>query len=202
MNVPQADHCSGCGRELGLEPILEPGQPCCPVCAVALQVHAAGPGRLFDCPSCGAQFVEHALLKDLLERRETYALGMSRTPRPSTGGEQPIRYVKCPACGDLMNRKNFGGSSGIVVDVCAKHGVWFDQGELPRIMKFVEDGGLARARAREEERARRRDAERRAREAADGVRLGAIAGDTGSFVDDLERAGHALLSYVIHALKR
>jgi hypothetical protein len=45
-----------------------------------------------------------------------------------------------------MNRKNFGDSSGIIVDVCSLHGCWFDAGELPAVLKFVEEGGLARAR--------------------------------------------------------
>jgi hypothetical protein len=51
-----------------------------------------------------------------------------------------------------MNRKNFAQSSGVVLDVCAKHGVWLDRGELERVLGFVAGGGLARARAREQER--------------------------------------------------
>jgi Zn-finger nucleic acid-binding protein len=51
-----------------------------------------------------------------------------------------------------MNRQNFAHSSGIVLDVCAKHGVWLDRGELERVLGFVSGGGLARARARETER--------------------------------------------------
>lgn len=36
------------------------------------------------------------------------------------------------------NRKNFGRSSGVIVDICRRHGVWFDRGELPRVLAFVE----------------------------------------------------------------
>jgi Zn-finger nucleic acid-binding protein len=59
-----------------------------------------------------------------------------------------------------MNRNNFGKTSGIVVDVCPRHGVWFDPGELPRILAFVQAGGLeqARKRAEQERSARERDA--------------------------------------------
>ncbi|MDF3069671.1 MAG: uncharacterized protein K0R38_5272 [Polyangiaceae bacterium] len=46
-----------------------------------------------------------------------------------------------------MNRKNFGGASGIVVDVCSLHGTFFDAGELPRVLDFVRRGGLAKANA-------------------------------------------------------
>jgi hypothetical protein len=55
-----------------------------------------------------------------------------------------------------MNRQNFGGMSGVIVDICSKHGVWFDSGELPRVLEFVENGGLARARERASDDARRR----------------------------------------------
>ncbi len=63
-----------------------------------------------------------------------------------------------------MQRRNFAGSSGVIVDVCGPHGVWFDHRELERVLEFVRAGGLRRARTRElqrqEERLRRlRDAE-------------------------------------------
>jgi len=60
-----------------------------------------------------------------------------------------------------MLRRNFGGQSGIIVDVCAVHGVWFDRGELPRVLEFVERGGLEleRRRKAEEEHEKRANAE-------------------------------------------
>jgi Zn-finger nucleic acid-binding protein len=48
-----------------------------------------------------------------------------------------------------MNRVNFGKRSGIVLDACAQHGTWFDADELRRVVEFVRDGGLDRARAKE-----------------------------------------------------
>jgi hypothetical protein len=48
-----------------------------------------------------------------------------------------------------MHRRNFGRTSGIIVDVCSKHGTWFDAGELSRILTFVSSGGLAAAREAE-----------------------------------------------------
>jgi hypothetical protein len=47
----------------------------------------------------------------------------------------------------MMNRKNFGSTSGIVIDVCAIHGSYFDAGELPRVLTFVKRGGLRKAQA-------------------------------------------------------
>jgi len=44
-----------------------------------------------------------------------------------------------------MHRSNFRESSGIVVDVCSAHGLWFDAGELATIFEFAETGALAKA---------------------------------------------------------
>jgi Zn-finger nucleic acid-binding protein len=44
-----------------------------------------------------------------------------------------------------MLRKNFRESSGVIVDVCAAHGVWFDRGELATILAFASSGALAKA---------------------------------------------------------
>src|SRR5262249_35738226 len=102
------------------------------------------------CPKCGGQLVEHGLLRDLLERREVYGHTAPRhTARPPPLAAAPVRYVPCPTCGQLMNRKNFAGISGVIVDVCTNHGIWFDRGELPRVLAFAESGGLARARKRQ-----------------------------------------------------
>ncbi len=101
---------------------------------------------LHDCERCGGQFLEHALLRDLIERHQTYGEIAPRRPKRENPMQHPVRYLRCPACQQMMNRKNFAGSSGIVVDECRLHGLWFDQGELPRVLAFVESGGLARAR--------------------------------------------------------
>ncbi len=64
-------------------------------------------------------------------------------------------YRKCPECAAVMQRKNFGGVSGIILDVCAQHGTYFDHEELPGVLAFVKSGGLALAQRRDrEERAR------------------------------------------------
>jgi Zn-finger nucleic acid-binding protein len=51
-----------------------------------------------------------------------------------------------------MNRMNFAGCSGVVIDWCRNHGTWLDHSELPRIIEFIRSGGLRKARDREKER--------------------------------------------------
>jgi len=148
QNSADAIHCAGCGQKLGLQPLETPVDLACPSCKQTFHAFGSGHRLLCECARCGGQFVEHELLNELLERRELHRT----VPRPPPPRENPanakVRYLACPRCGSLMNRHNFGDSSGIVVDVCARHGVWFDAGELPRILEFVQAGGLERARER------------------------------------------------------
>jgi Zn-finger nucleic acid-binding protein len=44
-----------------------------------------------------------------------------------------------------MNRINFD-RSGVVVDICKGHGIWFDRDELTRIASFIHAGNLGEAR--------------------------------------------------------
>jgi Zn-finger nucleic acid-binding protein len=150
MNWAGAGYCGGCGRQLGLEPMPDVSELHCPSCTIGLSAFAGGaPGRLYDCARCGGQLVEHALLRDLLERREVCGAAVPRRTMRRESELEPVRYLPCPGCRALMNRQNFGGASGVIVDVCSRHGVWFDAGELPRVLEFVEDGGLARSRRRQ-----------------------------------------------------
>ena len=48
-----------------------------------------------------------------------------------------------------MNRRQFAGCSGVIVDWCKAHGTWFDRDELRRVVQFILDGGLGRSRERE-----------------------------------------------------
>jgi len=154
MNVPESGFCSGCGRGLGLEPVGEAGSLMCPLCKEPLVVYRDGAGLLFDCGACGGQFVDHALLREMVSRHAQVALADIATRLP--GRLDPrTSYIGCPECHALMNRKNFGTTSGVVVDVCKKHGIWFDQGELPRVLAFVAAGGLTRSLQRQAEEAAR-----------------------------------------------
>lgn len=196
MNTVDALHCSGCGFELGLEPFTDPAKLVCPTCRIPFDQYGGEAGSLFDCSGCGGQFVQHALLKDLLRRQQVYVLQAARPRRLSL--REPVVYRPCPSCQTMMNRQNFGKSSGVIVDVCTRHGVWFDAGELPRVIEFVRSGGLARA-----EEAERETRKRAARAAAlpvpniDQLRPTALdLGPTPSAYGGLAQAVRELLGFV------
>ena len=147
MNASDALCCSGCGRELGLSPPSRKVSEACPRCGNKLDSVGHELGLALDCSACGGQFAEHALLKDLLRSRARVGAMMGNRPRKVELALGAVKYLPCPACGVLMNRRNFGGTSGVVVDVCHAHGTWFDAGELTAVLAFVESGGPLEAKA-------------------------------------------------------
>ena len=51
-----------------------------------------------------------------------------------------------------MNRKNFGAKSGVIIDTCGEHGLWFDASELDLILSWIQAGREEQTRRLLEER--------------------------------------------------
>jgi Zn-finger nucleic acid-binding protein len=60
--------------------------------------------------------------------KETVANAFAGVPN-----EEKLSKVKCPHCQDDMRSINYNYSSGIMIDKCSDHGIWFDHGELEKI---------------------------------------------------------------------
>jgi Zn-finger nucleic acid-binding protein len=129
---------------------------------------------LDECTRCGGLWVDSRSFRRICEETEEQTVVLKATAAPTESPvdvSRPPRYWPCPECRRLMNRQNFARVSGVIVDTCKGHGVWFNPGELRRIVEFIRDGGMDRARAREkselrEERARLRRAQADAQLAA------------------------------------
>jgi hypothetical protein len=48
-----------------------------------------------------------------------------------------------------MNRVNFAHRSGIILEICKAHGVWFDHDQLRHVVEFIRAGGLEAAHERD-----------------------------------------------------
>lgn len=191
MNYRTAAHCTACGNVLGLEPMPEPETLACPACNAAfVGIPTEANGRVLECETCGGQFVDHSTLRALFERRIRLHYRIDAPGTVFTGKIDRVRYLPCPVCQELMNRRNFGDRSGVIVDTCREHGIWFDPGELPRVMDFVANGGLEEAARRELERERERL--RTEKVTAGGMPLGHIGVD-----DDFRGRGQVLGRAVI-----
>ncbi len=183
--------CARCGGALELEPLLDPTEAPCPRCSMPLSFTsgAAPPDGshegypLHECLACGGLFLSQGTLEAIVRRESSLAHAWVHAPRassPESRAHGPVRYVKCPMCHDLMNRVNFGKRSGVIVEVCKPHGVWFDKGELTRAIEFVADGGLVATKSREEELAR--EDQRRAYVASQ-------VGTSDALKDEVDRGG-------------
>jgi Zn-finger nucleic acid-binding protein len=151
-NLAEAQHCQKCGRRIdddeGRGPIELSSKPC-PRCGQLLAARQYGDLDVDECDGCGGLLVTPRMMDRIVAARDTPAdLRLALPKRPSVA-EQRVTYLRCPGCGTSMNRRNFGRISGVLVDVCRDHGVWFDSGELSEVLGFIEAGGLARARDRE-----------------------------------------------------
>jgi len=58
-----------------------------------------------------------------------------------------FKYIKCPSCRTIMNRRAFGYKSGVIVDHCNKHGYWLDEGELRQLQEWKKAGGELRQKS-------------------------------------------------------
>ncbi|MGE3628936.1 MAG: zf-TFIIB domain-containing protein [Sandaracinaceae bacterium] len=183
-------HCSRCGASLGLEGDAGATPYRCATCeGDVLHVIDVGDHRIEECPACTSVMVDHETLGQLTRRTELAGGVRFTDSKRSTLDLEAVRYRSCPKCDEVMTRQNFGRRSGVIVDVCTKHGVWFDPQELTAILEFVATGGLQVSRQRELE----DGAERLRRQRLEALRVphglagaeGPSASSTGAFLSVL-----------------
>jgi Zn-finger nucleic acid-binding protein len=129
----------------------------CPSCEGERLLASRRLGRanvaLFECATCGGLWIEKEIFEVLADRArsgqlpEGFGGGIQADPpavAPAAPGQQ-LRYRPCVLCSALMNRRNYGRKSGVIVDVCARHGIWFDLHELDRLLRWIREGGETRA---------------------------------------------------------
>ncbi len=148
-NLASSRHCGSCGDALDDVERRVESLPC-PRCAPQTLRAVRYRDLVGDeCVRCGGIFLAASFLDRLVERRDHAAglrLALPERPRPAL---EPVQYVRCPGCTQLMNRRQFGAISGVIVDTCRTHGVWFDGGELHAVLAFIARGGLSDARTKE-----------------------------------------------------
>ena len=147
-----SEFCGRCGAKAYKAELLDDEAPGdCPRCKVSLQTLKIDTVRIRECERCGGFWGGITTFKELCASKEKQAsvIGFIGSYAHADGSPAAVSYVPCPDCKQLMNRSNFARSSGVIIDMCKQHGVWFDAGELPRIIEFIEKGGIERARAKE-----------------------------------------------------
>lgn len=151
-------HCSRCGAQAARSPVAEAKPRRCPPCRTEMEAVAIGSTTLHECAQCGGLWVDAESFEKICADREQQATVLKAVmPQPAPAGDATrqrasnVRYVRCPECDQMMNRMNFARCSGVIVDICKKHGTWFDCNELQQLVEFIRAGGLETSRAREKE---------------------------------------------------
>lgn len=169
--MSSARFCHNCGTRIAVEGKSGTPTECpCPACGAAhrLDSRTLGqpPAAVFECRACGGLWVGCETFKLLTERVKdqvsTPAGLPGETERAAQGHAVAQRgplYRYCPRCHQMMARRNYAKWSGVIIDSCHEHGIWFDEGELHALLRWVRRGGQREAADREREEIER--AERR-----------------------------------------
>ena len=151
-NADESRFCTACGIIFRPAPIQVDGEELpCPACGVLMPSHAVGGVAVNECPACHGLWAPGESF-GVLVQRATEARGErseSEEPvAPRVDGANPlsqgITYRSCPVCDVHMNRRNYGRSSGIIVDLCTAHGTWLDADELEQIAGYILSGRAER----------------------------------------------------------
>jgi Zn-finger nucleic acid-binding protein len=158
----RSDKCLYCGGPLVAAATAVSGPLPCPACKSALAPIDDGGIVLDRCQDCGGTWYDRGELQAVLARPPPDEDRLPSGAQPAADGtlrfelkQTTPEYRPCPHCRQPMMRRNYGTMSGVVIDVCGRHGAFLDAGELERIRAFVASGGPeAASEARQAETAR------------------------------------------------
>ncbi len=126
----------------------------CPSCAGAMLHGTIGQTSVHECGRCYGLWLDRTSFDTVCrdqDRQASVLAGRVEGEGGAVESSAAIRYRRCLVCSELMHRTNYARCSGVIIDTCAQHGVWFDRNELQRIVEFIQKGGLDRAREREKQ---------------------------------------------------
>jgi len=135
--------CPQCGGRI--QDRIDPLPPVCPRCEVSLTQHVQDDEEVDLCPQCGGMWLDRREFKRTTRESAVYRDADLDKEFVRTPPGDPLQYIPCVRCGQVMNRKNFARISGVIIDECGQHGVWLDAGEIEKIRLFIADGGLEQA---------------------------------------------------------
>ena len=146
-----AHNCPHCGAEIQ-RAAEATSELACPGCKAPLFHASVGEAHLDQCHGCGGVWVAQTEFEKMAADRDERGEVLGTLPGAGPHGTvklEEVHYRPCPLCKKFMNRTNYGHTSGVILDVCKDHGLWFDRDKLRSVLEFVQAGGLEKNRARE-----------------------------------------------------
>ena len=145
-------HCPRCGASADRTDSVVTAGKHCPRCRTEMQVVTVGKQKVLECATCLGLWLTPVAFERICADKEDHSavLGDAALENANrTVPETKVNYIPCPECSQLMNRANFARCSGVIIDLCKRHGIWFDRNELSRIVEFIHSGGLELSRTKE-----------------------------------------------------
>jgi Zn-finger nucleic acid-binding protein len=193
-----ARFCHHCGTSIAPEDVAaDPTDRTCPACGEGRKLHSRALGdtglTVLECSVCAGLWLGAEVFRTLEERArqaappvpDPKALRAEASSRARVRASAGPFYRPCPTCDTPMTRVNFERVSGILLDRCSDHGIWFDATELDAVLRWIKLGGerVSDERRQQEERARasqlRFKVEPKSPDDARSVNFGASQGDSG-----------------------
>jgi Zn-finger nucleic acid-binding protein len=196
-------HCPHCGAEVGKSEPQKTEAMHCPRCETDLASINVGKHSLQICNQCGGLWADKSAFQAICSHEEEQEAALNFRPEPLEAQPTPSprrrrAYIPCPKCGKLMNQKNFSGCSGVVLDWCRNHGSWFDKNELRQIIAFIRDGGLRKAREREQANLQEQESRLRMQQFQLAA-LGRLDADSGKL--ELNQSSDPLTQFLLQILR-
>ncbi|MFV2068062.1 MAG: hypothetical protein ACC645_13900 [Pirellulales bacterium] len=143
--------CHSCGTQLAPEmTVAEITELSCPTCGPdrRLSNRVLGDSELsvLECGHCAGIWMARGVFTKLVRRvqvevdPEATTNGRPVRSSPQVQNQTGWKYRACVRCEKLMQRKNYA-RSGVIVDICSDHGIWFDADELPKLLRWIRTGG-------------------------------------------------------------
>jgi Zn-finger nucleic acid-binding protein len=180
----------------------------CPRCSLSLRtidLKLDGRFMIERCDQCLGLFFDPGELEVLLEATVTNVFSVDRSRlnqiNAMRAAEYGVTYIKCPVCGNLMNRVNFGTRSGVVVDRCKEHGVWLDGGELRQLFEWMKAGGKLLAQERRDQLKKEEAEQEQERRRKLAQTTGGEYRDFNGYGSDLRHADPDLFDIVASAIR-
>ena len=164
-----ARFCHHCGTSIAPEELAaDPTDRVCPACGDGRTMHSRALNdeglTALECPVCAGLWLGEEVFRTIGERARKVApavvdaktLKKEAASRPRVPKRAGPFYRPCPACHTAMTRVNFERISGILLDRCPDHGIWFDATELDAVLRWIKLGGehVSEERRKQDERAR------------------------------------------------
>lgn len=145
-------HCPRCGASADRTDIAVTAGKHCPRCRTEMQVVTVGKQEVLECATCLGLWLTPDAFEKICADKEQHSAVLGDASLENANRTVPdakVNYIPCPECSQLMNRANFARCSGVIIDLCKRHGIWFDRNELSRIVEFIRSGGLELSRTKE-----------------------------------------------------